>query len=70
MAEKGRMIMVPEAESDQEELRERDNVGPEVEPETKKPKRKSLRLQDPFYLFLSACLPQFILKYYFAERQF
>ena len=42
-------------------------MGPEAEPETKKPRKKSLRLQEPFYLSLIICLPQLILKSYFAE---
>ena len=33
-------------------------------------RKKSLRLQDSFYLFLITCLPQLLLKFYFAERQF
>lgn len=42
----------------------------ETEPETMKPKKKSLELQEPFYLSLIICLLQLILKLYLAERQF
>ena len=34
----------------------------EAEPETEKPKRKSLRIQKLFYVPLIICLPQLILK--------
>ena len=34
------------------------------------PLKKSMRLQEPFYISLAICLPQLILKSYFAERQF
>ena len=34
----------------------------EAETETKKPKRKSLRIQELFYVPLFTCLPQLILK--------
>ena len=42
----------------------------EVGPKTKKPGKWNMRLQKPFYLSLMVCLPQLILKFYFAERQF
>ena len=34
------------------------------------PLKKSIRLQEPFYISLAIGLPQLILKSYFAERQF
>ena len=34
----------------------------EAEPETEKPKRKSLRIQELFYVPLITCLPQLILR--------
>ena len=43
---------------------------PEAESETKKPRKKSLRLSEPFHLSLIVCLPQLTLKSYFAERLF
>ena len=61
---------MPEAEPGHEEPRERLKMGSEMEPETKKPKNKSLKLQEPFYLSLLICLPQLTLRSYFAERQF
>ena len=50
MALKGRRKMVPGAESGHEGVREGDKTASEAKAETKKPK-KSLRLQEPFYLF-------------------
>ena len=41
-----------------------------AEPETKRLQKKNVRLQKLFYLSLIICLPQLILKSYFAERQF
>ena len=55
---------------DHAEPRERDKMVLEAEPETKKPRKKSLRLRMPFFLSLTICLPELILKSYFAERQF
>ena len=48
--------MVPQAGLEHKELRERDKMAPEMEPETKKPGKKSMRLQKSFYLSLIVCL--------------
>lgn len=42
----------------------------EVKSDGKKPRKKSLRLWDSFYLSLILCLPQLNLKLYFAGKQF
>ena len=39
-------------ESEHEGLMQRDGMAPQVEPETKKPRKKSLRLREPCYLSL------------------
>ena len=54
---------MPEAESGQEDPRMRKIV-------LRKPRKKSLRLSEPFHLSLIVCLPQLILKSYFAQRLF
>ena len=55
--------MVPEAESGQEDPRMRKIV-------LGKPRKKSLRLLEPFHLSVIVCLPQLTLKSYFVERLF
>ena len=62
MGQKGRRKMAPEKGSGHKEQMERDTMVPEAEPETKKPKEKSLRIQEPFYLSLIFCLLQLISK--------
>ena len=54
------------ADSDYREPRQR-WVTLEAESETKKPRNKSLSLQEPFYLSLIISLPWLILKSYFAK---
>ena len=49
--EKRRRKMVPEAESDNKELRERDKMVLEAELEKKKSGNKSLRLWYPIFFF-------------------
>ena len=48
--------MTLQAESGHEELREREKMLPEVEPEAKKPRKKDPRLQEPLYLSLIVSL--------------
>ena len=55
--------MAPEAESGQKDSRMRKMV-------LGKPRKKSPRLSEAFHLSLIVCLPQLILKSYFAERLF
>ena len=49
---------------------ERNRIVQVIEYETKKPRKKSLRLLEPFHLSLIVCLPQLTLKSYFVERLF
>ena len=49
--------MVLETEPDYKGPRERNKLALKVEPETKKPRKKSMRLQEPFYFsLLFVCL--------------
>ena len=49
----------------------RDKVVPELELETKEPRKEKMRFQEPFYLSLIIfLLPQLILNYYLEERKF
>lgn len=65
MAQKSRKLAL-EAWPEHKGLRAGDRMLLEVEPRTKQPRKKSLRLWEPFYLFNDL----FASKSYFAESQF
>lgn len=63
--------MVLEVKPDHKEPKVRDKMVPELEPETKDPRKKKMRQQELFYLSLIIfLLPQLILNSYFTERKF
>ena len=47
----GRRRMALDLGPEQEELKVRDKIVPEVEPESEKPRKKSLSLPEPFIFF-------------------
>lgn len=59
-----------EKESEPEKLRERDRLVLEAEPETKTPRKRTLKLWEPFYLSLIIYLPQLILNSFLQRDNF
>ena len=63
-------MMVPGEGPGHKDPRERERMTEEADPETKKPREKSLKLWKSLFLLKIIYLTQLILKSYFAERQF